>query len=480
MLRRTIVVLLVLAGPAFAVPMWDDGQTLWDQPGALWDATPPTPSVTSTPTITLTPTQTSSDSTATPTLTQTFTLSPTATPTGTLPTPSRTATFTPSETPPPTGTPTLSRTPTRTPTGTLIATATATPTVTPPVCCGDCNANGSVTAAERDQCVEVFLGNDPLSVCLACDCDSDGAVTIDETQEAALNVLDGCPAATATVPSPTPSRTATPTGTPVGGDCVIGGTSTPFLMLCKPPHGYLDWDIPMNMNADIIDTFAASLNETQLPAPTVMGQIPFADSTFNYTTGDLYFSGGKFAVNQAPGTEQYIFNVAGGSPVSRFMKFSSSGTPPQVLPLFIGEELNTNNQTTLGRWTIATNSKPYQSTLDPEFPGTTSMALQLDPSGISMEMTLIPLGIDTAYTTVFKCQPNGAGTCGVFTSNPQSGFQVPDGHYLQASDNNAGAPAAEDCDADAEIGRISLDSSNFRVYVCMGATRGWDYSALTD
>lgn len=68
----------------------------------------------------------------------------------------------------------------------------------------------------------------------------------------------------------------------------------------------------------------------------------------------------------------------------------------------------------------------------------------------------------------------------VGNGTPQSRLHVPDGGYLQAEDHNAGAPPAGDCDNDAERGRISLDTSNNRLYVCMGAARGWDYSALTD
>lgn len=78
-------------------------------------------------------------------------------------------------------------------------------------------------------------------------------------------------------------------------------------------------------------------------------------------------------------------------------------------------------------------------------------------------------------------QPNSfAGNIGIGTTNPQSALHVPDGKYAQFADNNAGAPPAGDCDNDAERGRLSIDTSNNRLYVCNGATRGWDYTALTD
>jgi hypothetical protein len=72
------------------------------------------------------------------------------------------------------------------------------------------------------------------------------------------------------------------------------------------------------------------------------------------------------------------------------------------------------------------------------------------------------------------------GAIGIGTSTPQSTLHVPDGKYAQFQDNNAGAPPAGDCDSDAERGRLSIDSSNNRLYVCNGAARGWDYLALTD
>jgi len=52
--------------------------------------------------------------------------------------------------------------------------------------------------------------------------------------------------------------------------------------------------------------------------------------------------------------------------------------------------------------------------------------------------------------------------------------------YHQVFKSNAGAPTAGDCDNDAELGRMVMDTTNERLYVCNGAARGWDYSALTD
>jgi hypothetical protein len=52
--------------------------------------------------------------------------------------------------------------------------------------------------------------------------------------------------------------------------------------------------------------------------------------------------------------------------------------------------------------------------------------------------------------------------------------------YVQGKKSGAGAPTSGDCDADAERGRQYIDTTNNRWYLCNGATRGWDYVALTN
>ena len=57
---------------------------------------------------------------------------------------------------------------------------------------------------------------------------------------------------------------------------------------------------------------------------------------------------------------------------------------------------------------------------------------------------------------------------------------VPDGSYAQFENYSSAAPTAGDCDADAEIGRQFIDITNFKMYFCLGASRGWDSVTLTD
>lgn len=53
-------------------------------------------------------------------------------------------------------------------------------------------------------------------------------------------------------------------------------------------------------------------------------------------------------------------------------------------------------------------------------------------------------------------------------------------NFMQMSECSSAPPPAGDCDADAERGRICIDSTNDRVYLCGGATRAWDYYTLID
>lgn len=55
-----------------------------------------------------------------------------------------------------------------------------------------------------------------------------------------------------------------------------------------------------------------------------------------------------------------------------------------------------------------------------------------------------------------------------------------DAGYLRIPSTSAGAPVAGDCDADAERGRLVIDTTNNILYVCNGATRKWDSLSLTD
>lgn len=92
------------------------------------------------------------------------------------------------------------------------------------------------------------------------------------------------------------------------------------------------------------------------------------------------------------------------------------------------------------------------------------------------------LAVGAGYNTAWP-QANSLfvqGNIGAGITSPVSPLHVPDGRYAQFEDFNAGPPPAVDCDNDNERGRQSIDTANFRIYICMGAARGWNHATLAD
>lgn len=85
--------------------------------------------------------------------------------------------------------------PTATPTSTPSPSTTPTPTETPevPPCAGDCNGDGVVNIAELIRAVNIALGRESVSTCLAADGNRDGVIGINELIRAVNSALSGCP-----------------------------------------------------------------------------------------------------------------------------------------------------------------------------------------------------------------------------------------------------------------------------------------------
>jgi hypothetical protein len=158
----------------------------------------PTDQPTAAATGTATSTVTAPDATATATTTGSeATATVTATPPGATSTVTGTATVTPTGPLPPTGTATATAVDTATATATApgaTATATGTATATAGVPCpGDCNGSGEVTIDELIRIVNIALGNQPVSNCLAGDLTGDGTIAINEIVTAVNAAINGCP-----------------------------------------------------------------------------------------------------------------------------------------------------------------------------------------------------------------------------------------------------------------------------------------------
>ena len=88
-------------------------------------------------------------------------------------------------------------------------------------CSGDCNSDGAVTVDEILLLTSIALAEVDVVSCPPGDVSHDSQITIDEIITAVNSALNGCEALPAT-PSPTPAATSTPTGAPTASP-----TSTP-------------------------------------------------------------------------------------------------------------------------------------------------------------------------------------------------------------------------------------------------------------
>jgi hypothetical protein len=144
---------------------------------ALFDVTPPPPTLSPTPSASRT---------------ATITDTPTPTPTVTN-TPVPIATATPIDTATPTLTVVPLPTATTRPAGTATPTFTVAPTPIAVTCPGDCNGDRSVTVDELLTLVNIALGNTNVSACVAGDLNHDGQISIAEILAAVNAALSGCP-----------------------------------------------------------------------------------------------------------------------------------------------------------------------------------------------------------------------------------------------------------------------------------------------
>lgn len=78
------------------------------------------------------------------------------------------------------------------------------------------------------------------------------------------------------------------------------------------------------------------------------------------------------------------------------------------------------------------------------------------------------------------------GNVGIGTFGPDCTGSAPpslltvSGGYFQFTQSSTGPPLSTDCDSDTERGRMVVDTTNNRLYICNGAAREWDYIPLTN
>ncbi len=66
------------------------------------------------------------------------------------------------------------------------------------------------------------------------------------------------------------------------------------------------------------------------------------------------------------------------------------------------------------------------------------------------------------------------------THNTKGDVVIHSTSYLRFDKTSSGAPSAGDCDDDGDRGRLVIDTTNDRLYLCNGGARAWDVITLTD
>ena len=105
--------------------------------------------------------------------------------------------------------------------------------------------------------------------------------------------------------------------------------------------------------------------------------------------------------------------------------------------------------------------------------------------GVNTNNGYMSTAMDLAFSTATVATSNATermritnnGNVGIGTATPKSALQV--NGYMQM-DVKSDAPPAEDCDNDDEKGRMTLDDSGNQLWICNGASRGWDSVPLND
>ncbi len=191
--------------------------------------------------------------------------------------------------------------------------------------------------------------------------------------------------------------------------------------------------------------------------------IPGGSGVFSLSGTSAYYTGGNVGIGtSSPSDELHVYGSSNGDDIGVLVENDSTGSSAFT---HIYVRNNNSSLDAAGLLRVGSNNTNYG--------GANSLNLFAGSGSTTF-------GFVTNNSLNARVSAGGGWYFGSSATDAISKVHVADGHYLQAEDNNAGAPTAADCDNDAEYGRFSIDTANERLYICNGAARGWDYVALTD
>lgn len=183
----------------------------------------------------------------------------------------------------------------------------------------------------------------------------------------------------------------------------------------------------------------------------------------------------------APGqTITVVDGSAGASAQFPAGSYTIVTTPTQLT--FTASGTCTNGSTTVSR-VFSANTDTFVTR---EIGGRLTISADAQDSVTSATVPAVALqcGLDIANTDLCFAVFDSTGTNLLLRTteegNTTSLLDLVATRYIDTS-SNAGAPAAGDCDQTEEQGRIVVDHTNDRLYICnFDSGRAWDYAALTD
>ncbi len=194
---------------------------------------------------------------------------------------------------------------------------------------------------------------------------------------------------------------------------------------------------------------------TSTSAPAIRGTDADTGVISQSRATDFVWNGDAFAGIRSSGTGSYY----GG------MCLDASGTAPCINNYLLSGGKFILSSVNVSNWTGTLDLGDDGSILNDRSTGT--------PAGYAFENDN-----DTGFGSSDGTYIYFGGAGGTRSTFGANGLQTATSTTYSYVSTVAGAPPAGDCDADAERGRLVLDTTNSRLYVCGGATRLWDYYSL--